>query len=151
MKQYKIQFNNAIMVLTETINYHANHIGAIRTNKDFLSQNHNVSIVITRNRWGEYQEVDITGYQKDIRNVKKDLTVVVDQAESDYQDYLERKRKRSRHKEQKKPTHVKLPAVSGKKKPKNIFELLNDVEDETAYQEEFPEIGYDPSKSWGDQ
>ena len=39
----------------------------------------------------------------------------------------------------------------GKKKPKNIFELLNDVEDETAYQEEFPEIGYDPSKSWGDQ
>ena len=139
------------MVLTETINYHANHIGAIRTNKDYLSQNHNVSIVISRNRWGEYQEVDITGYQKDISNVKKDLVLVVDQAESDYQDYLERKRKRSRHKEQQKPKHVKLTSVSEKKNPVNIFEVLNDVEDETTYHEEYPEIVYDPSKSWGDQ
>jgi len=140
------------MVLTETINYHANHIGAIRTNKDFLSQNHNVSIVITRKRWGEYQEVDITGFQKNIRNVKKDLALVVEQAENDYQDYLERKRKRTRHKEQQNPQYVKLPVVAEKKtKTKNMFELLNEVEDETTYQEEFPEIGYDSTKSWGDQ
>jgi hypothetical protein len=139
------------MVLTETINYHANHIGAIRTNKDFLSQNHNVSIVITRKRWGEYQEVDITGFQKDIRNVKKDLIFVVEQAESDYQEYLERKRKRARHKGQN-SHQVKLPVVDEKKtKPKNMFALLNDVEDEGSYQEDFPDIGYDPTKSWGDQ
>lgn len=139
------------MVLTETINYHANHIGAIRTNKDFLSQNHNVSIVITRKRWGEYQEVDITGFQKDIRNVKKDLIFVVEQAESDYQEYLERKRKRTRHKGQN-PHKVKLQVVAEKKtKPKNMFALLNDVEDEGSYQEDFPDIGYDPTKSWGDQ
>lgn len=140
------------MVLTETVNYHANHIGAIRTNKDFLSQNHNVSIVITRKRWGEYQEVEITGFQKDIRNVKKDLTLVVEQAEYDYQEYLERKRRRNRYREQQKSNHVKLPIVSEKReKPKNMFELLNEVEDENTYQEEFPELGYDPTKSWGDQ
>ena len=36
------------MVLTETINYHTNHLGAIRTNKDRLKYECNVGIVITK-------------------------------------------------------------------------------------------------------
>ena len=89
------------MVFTETINYHANHIGAIRTNKELLKQIYNVGIVITKNRFGNYQEVDITGSTKDIKSVKKHLQEIVDVAEYEYQQYRKRKentcRKHGRH------------------------------------------------------
>ena len=151
LKKCEIQFT-PIMVLTESINYHVNHIGAIRTNIDNISNKYNVAIVITRERSGEYQKVNITGFQMDFRNVKKELTFVVEQAENDWQDYLKRKEKRNRNKQYQMVKHVKLSSVTEKKtKSNNMFELLNELEDETVYQEEFPEIVYDPSKSWGDQ
>ena len=96
------------MVLTETINYHANHIGAIRTHKEHLKVAYNVDIDITRRRFGEYQEVDITGSTKDIRACKTSLQYVAEQAEVDYQDYLERKRGRDSMKPKRK---FKLPTL----------------------------------------
>ena len=63
------------MVFTESLNIHANHIGAIRINKEQLKNDFNVEINITRRRFGEYQEVDITGPTKDIRNGVLDITI----------------------------------------------------------------------------
>ena len=144
--------NQLTMVLTETNNYHANHIGAIRNNKEALEEEFNVSITITRRRFGEYQEVDISGYSKDIRKAKKTLQGIVDQAEIDYQEYRERKRRRNR------PKHCgdfKRPSVEKPKTEKkgNMFELLNEAEDETIYQQEYPVLSnvYNPNLSWGDQ
>ena len=64
------------MVLTESINYHVNHIGAIRINKDRLIDEFNVGIVITSRRFGAYQNVDICGYSKNIKEVKQKLNEI---------------------------------------------------------------------------
>ena len=141
------------MVLTETNNYKVNHIGAIRNNKESLEVEFNVSIVITRRRFGEYQEVDIEGCSKDILEAKKILQYIVDQADIDYQEWRERKRRRNRAKRSN--NEFKLESVEKPKKEKkgNMFELLNSVDDETRYQIEYPEISneYNPNISWGDQ
>ena len=141
------------MVLTETMNYYANHIAAIRNNKDLLEAEFNVSIIVTQNRSGEYREVDISGYFKDIREVKKILQRIVDQAEIDYQEYRDRKRKRNRSNYY--YGDFKIPTIEKPKteKKENMFELLNEVEDETNYHIEYPEISntYNPNLTWGDQ
>ena len=144
------------MVLTETNNYHANHIGAIRNNKESLEEYFNVSIIITRRRFGEYQEVDISGYSKDILEATKILQGIVDQAEIDYQEY--KKRKQKRHRSKKTYSEFKIDTIEQpkKQKSKNMFELLNEVEnleEEIQYDSEFPEIinEYKPNVSWGDQ
>jgi hypothetical protein len=147
------------MVLTETMNYHATHIGAIRTNKERIKSEFNVGINITRRRYGEYQEVDITGSTKDIRNCKKTLQCVVEQAEDDYQEYLTRKRRRE---DMKPKQEFKLPKKFAiKKKPNtNPFAALEFLEcieglskdvEESSYEKSFPPIStYDPNVSWGD-
>lgn len=148
-----IEYNQQTMVLTETNNYKVNHLGAIRNNKESLEFEFNVSIIITRRRFGEYQEVDIEGCSKDILEAKKTLQCIVDQAEIDYQEWRERKRRRNRAKSSN--TEFKLESLEKPKKEKkgNMFELLNSVDDETSYQIEYPEISneYNPNISWGDQ
>ena len=104
------------MVLTETMNVHANHIGAIRTNKEQLKAEFNVDIHITRRRRGEYQEVDIIGHTTSIRSVKTAIQVVVDNAEFDRQEFLERKRRRDLGKPKKEfKTRVIVKTVKKKK------------------------------------
>ena len=119
------------MVLTESITYHANYIGAIRTNKDILKDTYNVDIKITSRRFGEYQEIDITGYTNDIKKVKKNLKEIVDIAEYEYQQYRTRNRARDRRCLDKynKVQHPK-PIKSPKKKSSNPFEALNDLDDD---------------------
>jgi hypothetical protein len=160
------------MVLTETMNFHANHIGAIRTNKEQLKLEFNVGIDITRRRRGEYQDIDITGATTDIRRVKKALQIVVDNAEFDRQEYLERKRRRESGKPKK---EFKTPAIakSIKKPNSNPFALLEGLDEAenssysgqgdqgvpgalsdtdlvSEYEIQFPTIKYDPNVSWGD-
>ena len=157
------------MVLTESLSFHANHVGAIRTNKEQLKTMHNVEIDITRRRFGEYQEIDITGSTKDISNCKKAFEIVVKQAEIDYQDYLERKRHR-RGNDIKHKKEFKVPEVieGNKKRPNaNPFAALEgldeqDEQDEVensydvdsedvTYEKSFPVLStYDPNVSWGD-
>jgi hypothetical protein len=154
------------MVLTESLSFHANHIGAIRTNKEQLKDVYNVDIDITRRRFGEYQEIDITGSTKDIRNCKKAFEIVVEQAEIDYQDYLDRKIRR-RGNEIKQKKEFKVPEmIEGNKKRANTnpFAALEGLdeedEDENSYEvdgedkpymESFPVLStYDPNVSWGD-
>jgi hypothetical protein len=144
------------MVLTESMNYHTNLIGAIRTNKERLKSALNVGINITRRRFGEYQEVDITGSTKDIRACKKALQGVVEQAEFDYQEYLDRKMRRNKQKPKKEftlPTQI----VTNKKVNTNSFAALEglaeaEVEAEAlSYEKSFPTLStYDPNVSWGD-
>mgnify|MGYP001424860140 CR=1 FL=1 len=153
------------MVLTETQNYHANYIGAIRTNKEHLKKKYNVDINITRRRFGEFQEVDITGYTKDIREVKKALQCVVEKAEFDYQEYLDRRRGRDAKFKFKAPeSSIKSTKKPEKKKPRNPFALLeglddDDVEEDSTYvEEESPcetetnssSSTYNPNISWAD-
>jgi hypothetical protein len=141
------------MVLTETNNYHVNHIGSIRNNKEGLEAEFNVSITITRKRFGEYQEVEISGYSKDMREAKKTLQCIVDQAEIDLQEFRERKRRRNRSKYSNSNFKLKTVEKPKKEKKENMFELLNEVEDETKYHIEYPEISnvYNPNLSWGEQ
>ena len=117
------------MVLTETINYKAIHIGAIRTNKDRLKDAFNVSIVITRNRFGEYQEVNITGYIKDIKIVKQKLQDIVDIAEYEYKQYRLREKTRRWEVRKIKITSCKSDLPLPKKKSNNPFEVLNGLDD----------------------
>ena len=154
------------MVLTESSSFHANHIGAIRTNKEHLKTMYNVEIDITKRRFGEYQEIDITGSTKDISNCKKAFEIVVDQAEIDYQDYLERKRHR-RGNDIKHKKEFKVPElIEGNKKRANAnpFAALEglDEQDEVensydvdsedfTYGKSFPVLStYDTNVSWGD-
>ena len=130
------------MVFTETINYHANHIGAIQTNKEHLKQTYNVGIVITRNRFGNYQEVDITGSTKDIKNKKKHLQEIVDVAEYEYQQYRKRKENtRRKHGRHSNISDLRLPTIKPKiKKSSNPFEILNEIDNGAEYCEEFPSL-----------
>jgi hypothetical protein len=139
------------MAITETMNYHANHIGAIRTNKERLKKIYNVDIIITRRRYGEYQEIDIMGSTKDIRTVKSEIQVVVDKAEFDYQEFLKRKRQR----ESKRPyAPFKLPPqiVTTEKHNINPFAALEDLDENepVSYETEYPTITINPNVSWGD-
>jgi hypothetical protein len=157
------------MVLTETMNLHANHIGAIRTNKEQLKQEFNVGIFITRRRRGEYQEVDITGTTTDIRRVKKALQIVVDNSEFDRQEYLDRKRRRElgTHKKEFKAPIIAKSIKKTNSNPFALLEGLDEVENSnycapgvpgapsdselvSDYEIQFPTIKYDPNVSWGD-
>ena len=138
------------MTITETMNYHANHVGAIRTNKEDLKATFNVDIIITRRRYGDYQEVDIMGGSKDIRSVKKKLQIIVDKAEFDYKEYLDRKRKResSRHRHE-----FKFPKqIVTIKKNNNPFAALEDLEENEpiTYEAEIPITNFNTNVSWGD-
>jgi uncharacterized protein (DUF2235 family) len=117
------------MVLTEKQNYHANYIGAIRTNKENLKKIYNVDINITRHRFGEFQEVNITGYTKDIKNVKKALQCVVEKANVDYQEYLDRRRGRKAKFKFKEPESSDKRTKKPGKKQGNPFAVLEDLED----------------------
>lgn len=152
------------MVLTETINYHANHIGAIRTNKDRLKSEFNVDIIITRNRFGEYQAVDITGYTKDIKSVKKTLQEIVDIAEYEYNQYRDRKKGRqwaNRKKYNSNDLQQSRLEPTFKKKYTNPFEVLNNLDDNVdntsnkEYDNEYPKLpdvisSSNVSMSWAD-
>jgi hypothetical protein len=156
------------MVLTDTMNYHANHIGAIQTHKEHLKTIYNVDIHITRRRFGEYQEVDITGSTNDIRACKTALKYVAEEAEFAYQEYLERKRRRDTIKPKR---EFKLPTqiVSKKRVNANPFSALEGLDEEAeareeegreesgeeaeaeSYEQSFPSLyTYDPNISWGD-
>tara|TARA_B110000285_G_scaffold218287_1_gene267571 strand:- start:643 stop:1071 length:429 start_codon:yes stop_codon:yes gene_type:complete len=139
------------MVLTETINYHSNYIGAIRTNKDRLKDVYNVKIIITNRRFGEYREVDIIGFTNDIRNVKKNLQEIVDISEIEYQQYRTRNRARDRLCLDKKiKVQIPQPIKSRIKKSSNPFEALNDLDDDESV--ELPDISSSSNKimSWAD-
>jgi hypothetical protein len=144
------------MVLTETINYHANHIGAIRTNKDRLKDEFNVGIVITRIRFGEYQAVDITGYTKDIKIVKQKLQEIVDIAEYEYKQYrLREKARRWEERNIEMLVNSSSPQIPlPKKKSNNPFEALNGLDDNNEYPElpELPEVisSSNASTCWAD-
>ena len=133
------------MVLTETINYHANQIGAIRTNKDYLNEVYDVDIKITRRRFGEYQEVDIIGSNKNIRLVKQKLQEIVEIADYEYQQYKERKKGRQWAKRQQYNFHKENESKiipQQKKKNSNLFSALVVDEDENfhPYNIDFPEL-----------
>ena len=137
------------MVLTETINYHTNHLGAIRTNKDRLKYECNVGIVITKNRFGEYQEVDITGYTKDIKIVKQKLQEIIYIAEYEYKQFRLRYKARRRIQMQKySSSKLQLPKLQiplSKKKYSNPFEVLNNLDDDGSsssllYDNEYPKL-----------
>jgi len=131
------------MVFTETISYHANYIGTIRTNKEFLKQTYNVGIVITKNRFGNYQEVDITGSTKDIKSVKKHLQEIVDVAEYEYQEFRKRKGKMRRNAigKSSKLSDLRIPNIKlNIKKSSNPFEILNELDNGYEYCEEFPPL-----------
>ena len=122
------------MTITETVNYNIHHIGAIRTNKDHLSSEYDVEIYITRRRFGNFQEVEIVGLQKNIRKVKSALLLVVEQAEQDFMDYKERKRKRDSSK--KKLTHISETKSAIVNKPRNPFSALAIESDDEEDNEE---------------
>ena len=144
------------MVFTESINYHATHIGAIQTNKEEMNIVYNVGIYITRRRFGEYQEVEITGSIKDISNCKKSLEKVVEKAEIDYQDYMDRKKRRKGMKP-KKLFKCPIKNVIKKKYHTNPFAALEEIDESKdegkseSYNNIFPILStYNSNVSWGD-
>ena len=145
-------------MVIETMNYHTNHIKSIRMNKEYLKIKHNVGIDITIRRFGEYQEVDIKGSPKNIRTCKESLKCVIDQADFEYKEYLERKSRRTENRPSK---QFKLPdkIITKKRSNTNPFSALeglddednNDYASETLYDKSFPSIStYNPNVSWGD-
>lgn len=153
------------MVLTETINYHTNHVGAIRNNKDRLKDEFNVDIVITKNRFGEYQEVDIIGCSKSIKIVKQKLKNIVDIAQYEYNQFRDRKKERiwSKRKKNSSNDFQQTSLVYTSKKKENysnpfyalaVDEELNQTNDNKYT--ELPNIYIDSTStsynnvSWGD-
>jgi len=145
------------MVLTESCNYNANHIGAIRTFKEDINVTYNVKIDITRNMIGSpsgtLQVVNITGALSDISKVKNKLTSIVYQADQDYQQY--KKRKNARPQSPKKSinlNNLRPPEITIKKKQSsNPFYLLDESDGESDGESENLSNEYNPNLSWGDQ
>jgi len=71
------------------------HIGSIIRNKDILSHQHNINIIITQDKHGgayrTYQMIKFVGSNKNISQAKKDIIVIEKQAELDYQERKTRK------------------------------------------------------------
>ena len=138
------------MVLTESIDYHANYIGAIRINKDRLMDECNVDIVITQKRFGEYQTIDISGYSKDMRNVKNKLNEIIEIAAYEYNQFRERKKDRKRNFKQKFNTNkfgitnssIKTKTQKQKRNPFDDLAVDEDLNNEIVndYNNEYPEL-----------
>jgi len=138
------------MVLTESIDYHANYIGAIRINKDRLMDECNVVIVITQKRFGEYQTIDISGYSKDMRNVKNKLNEIIEIAAYEYNQFRERKKDRKRNFKQKFNTNkfgitnssIKTKTQKQKRNPFDDLAVDEDLNNEIVndYNNEYPEL-----------
>lgn len=128
------------MTITQTSNYKIIHIGAIRNNKDLLNESYNVDIKITRKRFGEYQEVEITGLNSQIKKVLKELNIIVEQSQQDYIEYQERKR--MRRKTYPRHTNKSVGAFTSSSTPKkkhvskkaNLFDVLLVDEDDGIHQ-----------------
>ena len=140
-------------MFTESHNFSNQHIGAIKNNRNNISQQYNVEIKITGKRFGQYQEIEITGFSKDIRSAITALNFVAEQADNDFLEYKQRCKKRS--KSNKVTPHHSRPKVE-KEKPKttiNPFALLNiEDEDEDSSSdsgEDFEEIS-DIKLCWAD-
>ena len=149
------------MVFTESIDYHANHIGAIRINKDRLIGECNVDIEITEKRFGEYQTIEISGNSKNIRDVKKKLNEIIEIASYEYQQFRQRKKDRQRASKQFNPSDIKKNRLIKCKQTKqyhNPFDVLavdEDLNDEIVndYNSEYPKLLKKCSTSnvsWGD-
>ena len=87
--------------MTITINqfHDMYHIGSIIRNKDLLSYNYNVHINITKQKQGgsngrTYQMIQIIGSNPNIIKLQKAINIIEIQAENDYLEHRERKRKR---------------------------------------------------------
>ena len=136
------------MVFTESIDYHVNHIGAIRINKDRLIGECNVDIVITINRFGEYQTIEVSGYSKNIREVKNKLNEIIEIASYEYQQFRQRKKDRQRASKQFNPSDIKKNRLIKCKQTKqyhNPFDVLGvdeDLNDETdnEYNSKYPKL-----------
>ena len=122
-------------MLTETHNFSNQHIGAIKNNRDNISQQYNVEIKITGKRFGLYQEVQITGFSKDIRSSLSALNLVAEQADNDFRDYKERVRRR-RKSNKVSPSRQPIQVESKPKTCVNPFAILqiddSDDEDQTG-------------------
>ena len=150
------------MVFTESIDYHANHIGAIRINKDRLIGECNVDIEITEKRFGEYQTIEISGNSKNISEVKKKLNEIIEIASYEYNQFRQRKKDRYRaSKQQFNPLDFKKNRLIEYKQTKqyhNPFDVLavdEDLNDEIdkEYNSEYPKLLKKCSTSnisWGD-
>jgi len=149
------------MVFTESIDYHANHIGAIRINKDRLIGECNVDIEITEKRFGEYQTIEISGNSKNIREVKNKLNEIIEIASYEYQQFRQRKQNRNRTSKQFNPSDIKQNRLIKHKQTKqyhNPFDVLGvdeDLNDETdnEYNSEYPKLlkkCLTSNISWGD-
>ena len=123
-------------MLTESHNFSNQHIGAIKNNRNCISEQYNVEIKITGKRFGQFQEVQITGFSKDIRQSLTALNLVAEQADNDFKEYKERvKRRRKSNKVF--PTEHR-PKVE-KVKPKtnvNPFAMLQIDESESEREDE---------------
>ena len=126
-----------------------NHIGAIRINKDRLINEYNVDIEITKKRFGEYQTIEVSGYSKNIREVKKKLNEIIEIATYEYNQFRQRKKDRQRaYKQQLIPTYIKKNRLIKYKQTKqyhNPFDVLavdEDLNDEidNEYDSEYPKL-----------
>ena len=121
-------------MLTESHNFSNQHIGAIKNNRHNIGEQYNVEIKITGKRFGHYQEVQITGFSKDIRKSITALNLVAEQADNDFRDYKERSRRRRRSNKVS-PANYPIRVKEVKSKPKtsvNPYAMLqiDDSEDE---------------------
>lgn len=123
-------------MLTESHNFSNQHIGAIKNNRHNIGEQYNVKIKITGKRFGQYQEVQITGFSKDIRKSITALNLVAEQADNDFREYKERSRRRRRSNKVS-PAYHPIRVEKVKSKPKtnvNPFAMLQieESEDEEA-------------------
>ena len=148
-------------MLTQTHNFSNQHIGAIKNNRNNISSHDNVTIRMTGKRYGNFQEIEIVGFSKDIRKALSALNRVASKADEDFKEYKERVSKRlGARKVSKTVSSPPGPKPKPKPKPKtniNRFALLtvdesdhDDQEDSSSDSgEDFEEIS-EIKLNWGD-
>ena len=126
-------------MLTETHNFSNQHIGAIKNNRHNIGEQYNVEIKITGKRFGEYQEVEITGFSKDIRKSIAALNLVAEQADNDFRDYRERSRRRRKNNKVSSEYHSSKVETVKPKTSANPFAMLH-IDDSDQEDEHHDEI-----------
>lgn len=143
------------MAITEVMNIPRNAHGALKKTRNYISQQYGVEVSFTYEYFGEYEEIKLKGTPGDIRKAKKDLNIILQEANSDYEAYRER---RSQRRRQNKIATQQFdnPSEPTKtvKMPKNPFAALgvDESHPDDNGPDQFPALAPAPKKkrvAWG--
>ena len=110
------------MTLTDFMNIKSQFKHKLKNKLNDLEVKFNIDIDIYTNiRFGEYEQINISGFQCDILSVKNEISTIINYAEKEFNDYkIRKKRKRKKTYE----CHSQVQSKSNSYNNTNIYSVL---------------------------